>query len=242
MIRPARWALGVAAGVAFAAIGSPALARPGGPVPAREVAVAGLLEAGATVTFDVRLPKEADELEFYLSLDGGRSWPVRLAAVAGPGGVSVVLPRLASPNAVLKLRVGGEEEGEEFERDLAESSPFELRVPEPSDGLPATVLKADRGSPARVGGRAAVEWSIEPGLAPASLPEPLDGATGLPPVLLGGSAREGSALLPQARPRALLPAEAADGPPGSGARVSQPPVPGRAPGAIRLPSPAPLRN
>lgn len=203
--------------------------------------VPGTLVAGAEVVFDVRLPAHVDELEFHLSLDGGESWPVRLEAASRAGSVTVVLPPLCTPAAVLRLRAGGEEDGEEFEHDLAVSSPFELRLATPAEESPAAVVKADRGSPARAGDRVAIEWSVEEGLVPAALPEPSpSGLESDRPALSEVDDAE-AAVAPPGERRPAAPVRV-DRSAGGDPETLRAAFPGGSPLALRLPAPVPLRN
>jgi hypothetical protein len=90
----------------------------------------GTLRAGETVTlrFAVRDDAGADrhrhpleETEILLSLDGGRSFPLRLTRERSAGTYSLAwrVPNLPTTRARLALRVGSEEEGEVV-RDVSE--------------------------------------------------------------------------------------------------------------------------
>ena len=95
------------------------------------------LESGATVRVAWSLPeardREPDELELVLSLDGGRSFPVRMTRNLPPGTSSVAwsVPALPTAHAQLALRTGedGDEQielvGGEFSIEIASGAPLE---------------------------------------------------------------------------------------------------------------------
>jgi len=98
----------------------------------------------------------AEERELVLSLDGGRSFPVRLTGEIGPGDgvVSWRVPALFAEHVVLALREGG---GGLEERIVAVSAEFAI-VPGP--GVPAEALRFRDG-----------EWKTrEADTGPGSLP------------------------------------------------------------------------
>jgi hypothetical protein len=74
---------------------------------------------------------EADEMELVLSLDGGRTFPVRVSGKLEPSATRIGwrVPSLATLKARLALRAGEREEGSERIRIV--SSEFEIR-PDPS--------------------------------------------------------------------------------------------------------------
>jgi hypothetical protein len=83
---------------------------------------AALLDVPSTVTAGrtvvIRwpaLPAEAEEVELVLSLDGGRTFPVRVSPELEPRDLQFTwrVPELPSETAVLVLRVGGRERGEQ---------------------------------------------------------------------------------------------------------------------------------
>ncbi len=206
-----------------------------------EVPLPEVVFGGDEVAFDLDLPDGSDEQEFYLSLDGGESWPVRLRAERSSRGLLVVLPSLSAPRARLKLRSGGEEEGEEFETDVAISSRFEL-LPEVPRGEVRTVRPvADQGLAGRRGDFVSIEWSVSdrPGVVSAS---PLVPASLEPvPSVQAGAAGEGLPLVPSPRCQLLRPREAAtacDGPLVAGSARSLE----RDGTSARLPAPVPMRN
>ena len=91
------------------------------------------LEAGATATVEWTLPEPApdrDEMELVLSLDGGRTFPIRLTGriPIGTSSVSWRVPALVSEAARLALRAG-RDEAEESEELLAVSEPFAITAP-----------------------------------------------------------------------------------------------------------------
>lgn len=60
------------------------------------------------------LPREAEEMELFLSLDGGKTFPLRLTPQLPPGldAVRWLVPNLPTPAARLRLRVGIPGQGE----------------------------------------------------------------------------------------------------------------------------------
>jgi hypothetical protein len=102
------------------------------PVPAFP-APAARLEAGATATVEWTLAAPApnrDEMELLLSLDGGRTFPIRLTGriPIGASSASWRVPALVSETARLALRAG-RDEAEESEELLAISEPFAISAP-----------------------------------------------------------------------------------------------------------------
>ncbi len=88
-------------------------ARVQAPTAGAEVVVGSLVEVSWNA-----LPKEAKEMELYLSVDGGRHYSLRLTPQLPPGlaGLLWRVPNLPTPAARLRLRVGipgrGEVDGE----------------------------------------------------------------------------------------------------------------------------------
>jgi|PlaIllAssembly_1097288.scaffolds.fasta_scaffold390509_1 hypothetical protein len=106
----------------------------------------------------------AEERELVLSLDGGRSFPVRLTGEIGPGDgvVSWRVPALFAEHVVLALREGG---GGLEERIVTASAEFAI-VPGP--GVPAEALRFRDG-----------EWKTrEADSGPDSLPTSALGSPG----------------------------------------------------------------
>jgi hypothetical protein len=82
------------------------------------------------------LPDDADELELVLSLDGGRTFPVRLTpALSRRDRVRFVVPAVPATRAVIAVRAGrtGDDEIE-----VARSSPFQIHIG-PLDALESLV-------------------------------------------------------------------------------------------------------
>jgi hypothetical protein len=83
-----------------------------------------------TVAWPALADKDVDEMELVLSLDGGRTWPIRITGDLSPEATctSFRVPSLPADEAVIALRAGreGERESEEI---LAESATFLIRVP-----------------------------------------------------------------------------------------------------------------
>jgi hypothetical protein len=122
-VGPMALALGALVGAARAS----ASPLPTFPAPAER------LEAGATATVGWTLPEPAsdrDEMELLLSLDGGRTFPIRLTGriPIGASSVSWRVPALVSEAARLALRAG-RDETEESEEILAVSEPFAIAAP-----------------------------------------------------------------------------------------------------------------
>ncbi len=86
------------------------------------------------------LPIEAKEMELYLSLDGGRSYPLRLTPQLPPGLGRLLwrVPNLPTPAARLRVRVGIPGRGEVD----AEPSPVFRIVAEGSVSAEPVVLRA----------------------------------------------------------------------------------------------------
>ena len=73
-----------------------------------------------------------DEMELILSLDGGRTWPIRVSRDLPPDAThaSFRVPALPTAEARLALRAGREGEEEEEEEIVAESGEFPILVPQ----------------------------------------------------------------------------------------------------------------
>lgn len=202
---------------------------------------APVLHAGAEVTLPLPgLPPGADEAEVYLSLDAGRSFPVRVTEERDPrgGSLSFRIPNLASGSAWLLVRAGGRRDGRRYETDLVSSGPFRLT---PASGAAAPVPWADRGLLRRRADHARVEWRAEersvllarpldpapPGVAPAGT-SLAAGRAAEPPLLLAG--------------RTEVPAPAPfSSPEGPGGERRRPLDPGSPAGVARRAVPGPLR-
>jgi hypothetical protein len=93
-----------------------------------------------TVAWDALDGRRFDEMEVVLSLDGGRTWPVRISRDLSPSatGASFRVPFLRAEEAVVALRAGrkGVKESEEI---LAESVSF--RIHEPAVGAGETLWR-----------------------------------------------------------------------------------------------------
>ena len=118
-------------GLVFAALASTAAAAPS-PAGARfrSPAAGAVLEPGASVSVaweELELSAGEAEMELLLSLDGGRSFPVRLTRDLSPGTASLSwrVPALPARSARLAIRAGGDEEPEN-ERIAAVSGEFEI--------------------------------------------------------------------------------------------------------------------
>jgi len=163
------------------------------------------LQAGeiARVSWTSVVPagREFDETELVLSLDGGRSFPLRVTAEVSPAADSVRwrVPKLPSEHAVLALRAGSGERCE-TESIRAESSEF-------------TIL-AGAGDPLEQLSRVGGEWRTREAAAgrPKDLP---DGSLAAPPDELraapspdGAAEPQGSAVSEPARRRCEAPAAA----------------------------------
>lgn len=122
------------------------------------------LTGGATVEVRWSAPHEiaadADEAELVLSLDGGRTFPVRISAELSPRATSYRwrVPALATRSARLALRVGFDREGGR-ERLVLVSRDF--------------VIAADSPEPETLA-RGASEWWTEQALRERSLRDVLD--------------------------------------------------------------------
>jgi len=88
------------------------------------------------------LPPEAKEMELYLSLDGGRSYPLRLTPQLPPGLTTLLwrVPNLPTPAARLRLRVGIPGRGEV---DAAPSPMFRIVAPGPVSAEPVVLRSGE---------------------------------------------------------------------------------------------------
>lgn len=202
---------------------------------------APVLHAGSEVVLPLPgLPPGADEAEVYLSLDAGRTFPVRVTEERDPrrGSLSFRMPNLASGSAWLLVRAGGRRGGRRFETDLVSSGPFRLA---PASGAAAPAPWADRGLLRRRGDHARVEWRAEersPLLALPLDPAPR-GIAPAGPSLAAGLAAE-PPLLPSGRTEVPVPGPVVttEGP---GGERSRPRGPGSPAGVSRRAVPGPLR-
>lgn len=117
------------------------------------------IDGGSLLSFSVRLPwDELDEAEVYLSLDGGRSFPIRLSEeVHARHAVTfdVSLPNFVAKSAQLKVHAGGRTADGHVEVEVARSARFEIV---PNRRAAATRPWADRGIRRRLGNHSHVEW------------------------------------------------------------------------------------
>jgi hypothetical protein len=131
---------GSAAAFAWWIVSVPALASPA----ALSIATCGApLEPGATVLVSWRtgtVDADADEMELVLSVDGGRTYPVRvtrrIVPTNEPSSWMWTVPSLPSARARLALRAGVDEETD-AERFVAVSAEFAIAA---SPGTPAEEL------------------------------------------------------------------------------------------------------
>lgn len=122
---------------------------------------APVLRAGEDVRLPLPgLPRGADEVEAYLSLDGGATFPIRLTEERDPGAGTLAfrVPNLPARSARILVRAGGRVDGRRFEADLFATGPFRLS---PAAGVPNAVPWADRGLLRRRGDHVRVEWRAE---------------------------------------------------------------------------------
>lgn len=160
LLAPLRWTPLLALGAALAASPAPA-------VDVLSVPAGGLVSGQALRLRLPPLPAGADEMEVYLSIDGGATFPVRLSEERDPAPeVEVRVPDLPTGAARLLVRAGGRDASGRFERDLAVSGTFGIR----RGGASLLVPWADRGRLARRGDRARVEWRAEERSALAPVP------------------------------------------------------------------------
>jgi len=82
------------------------------------------LRAGATTTLRFAVEEEIEEMEVLLSLDGGRSFPIRVTREMAEGTHQLEwrVPNLPTTRARLALRVGSERDGEVIRAVSAEFS------------------------------------------------------------------------------------------------------------------------
>jgi hypothetical protein len=199
--------------------------------------------AGDMLDLTFRFPAgvEVDEWEAYLSLDGGETWPVRLAEDQDPGSARLVvcLPDLPTAAARILIRAGGEDgpgEAGRFERDVAVSEIFRIDggdVPHRSPPRP------DGGRLPRRGDSVHIEWvvdEIRPGEAfPVRLPVGLSGGG---PAVDADDDSDQEIVVPAAPGSLEAGPDATNRPP---ARV-RPEPPARAVSAFRGTTPPPLRR
>lgn len=100
-------------------------------------------------------PSDFEEWEVFLSVDGGRSWPVRLTPHLGRAVARyrAVVPNLPSNDVRLLLRFGDERE----ERDALHAARFAIRPGRGAEPLPPRRVFT-RGESARAGGAAVLRW------------------------------------------------------------------------------------
>ena len=171
--RPLAWLVAVALAAAAPAIAREHRLAPAGALRWLAPADGALLTAGETATFAWEPGPEFSRLgavhewEVFLSLDGGRTWAVRLTPhfELSRTSATVRLPDLVSGDARLLLRVGDER----IEHEVEVPVHLELR--------PATGVRLDRlaparasferGEPARAGRRGVVLWASGGGSAVA---------------------------------------------------------------------------
>lgn len=154
------------------ALAAPATLSILGPAPA------GALQPGARV--EVSWPAAADlhgfdEMELVLSVDGGRTFPVRVTGRIAPAGRRFpwTVPALPAARARLALRAGTAEEDED-ETIVGVSEPFSIA---PSEGTFEELF--------RVGDEGRTRAALED-LPPRGLPNSL--RDGIPTLLAGGNA------------------------------------------------------
>ena len=110
-----------------------ALAAPIRPAPAPVLSIASVfpvLEPGARVLVTWPAPEGFDEMELVLSVDGGRTFPLRVTRRIAPsdGGFSWTVPSLPAARARLALRAGDDEE-EDAETIVGLSEEFAIAAP-----------------------------------------------------------------------------------------------------------------
>jgi hypothetical protein len=126
--------------------------------------------AGDLLELSFRFPAgiRPDEWEAFLSLDGGKSYPVRLSGERTPDSTRLVarVPNLPTDAARILVRAGGEdeaEEGDRFEVDIAISDPFQITA---GSGIPGRAPWPDAGRLPRRGDHVRIEWVVEASAAP----------------------------------------------------------------------------
>lgn len=135
---------------------------PGAPAPAIELLaprdgenwVSGEIAEVAWRTTDEGWLARIEEWEAFLSVDGGRSWPVRLTPHLdrGLGRYRFIVPNLPSEQARLLLRFGDERR----EVEVAPGAHFAIQAGFSPDLAVRYVFAA--GEPAQRGGRAVLRW------------------------------------------------------------------------------------
>ena len=136
-----------------------------GPVPAFGPAASLRIRAGSTETVLLCVAAPGvDERELVLSLDGGKTFPLRLTGDIGPGDLAAGwrVPALPTEHAVLALREGGDGFEEEI---VAVSAEFVIVL---GPGVPAEELRFQDG-----------EWKTrEADAGHSDLPSPAFGTAG----------------------------------------------------------------
>ncbi len=199
--RSGRLLFAAAAWSVVSAVASPGPAA-AAPVPLL-IAEAGPVLAGQVLTVTWAPPgeQEFDEMELVLSLDRGRTWPIRITGDLGPQatGASFRVPSLPAEEAIVGLRAGrdGERESEEI---LARSAPFPIRAPVPGGGEALHRVQGEWRTAAAMAGQTD-DGPALPGVfgAPAVGPDTADG-----PAVDGGS-DEALLAQPTGSPLARLP-------------------------------------
>ena len=112
---------------------SAALADPARSAPAPALSIASpspVLEPGSTVVVTWPVPDGFDEMELVLSVDGGRTFPLRVTRRIAPSdaGFSWTVPSLPAVHARLALRAGVDEE-EDAETIVGLSDNFAIAPP-----------------------------------------------------------------------------------------------------------------
>jgi hypothetical protein len=159
------------------------------------------------------VPKDAEEAELLLSLDGGRHFAIRVSGEVDPreGGVRFRVPNLPAESAMLRLRYGNAHE----ERESAPGAPFRIQS-DPSRPLERRQIHegswwtgVDPDSPAP---RAASLTSDEPTLERARAertvalaPQDPLAQFSLPAGLAAGRVRAEAATVAAAAPRSNVP-------------------------------------
>jgi hypothetical protein len=130
MFRPGRFLVAIAAWMVVSGLALPSQAA-GLPAPLGIAATDPFL-AGEFVAISWNRPdvRAFDEMEVVLSLDGGRTWPVRISHDLSPEtvGTAFRIPSFPASEARVGLRAGrrGERESETL---VAWSAPFRISVP-----------------------------------------------------------------------------------------------------------------
>jgi hypothetical protein len=156
--------LAAALGIAFAVSPAALRAEEGRSVPVRLVSpqAGATLTAGSTVELawaPLADLGDAEEWEAFLSLDGGRTYPIRITPHLDLDlrRVQWRVPAVATESARLLLRVGDESRETEIElphRFAIVPAP----VPPPVTDLALARVAPSRGEPARLGSAGVVSW------------------------------------------------------------------------------------